>query len=186
MSWILLNSGGRFDYLQPEKSIFTIHDIAQGLSRINRFLGQTLTPLSVAQHSVNVSYLVPADQALAALLHDAAEAFVGDVATPLKQVLGAAWKSLENNVEAEVFKRLGVNPHTPEIKLADLIMLATERRCLFPADDGTPWGCLEGIEPLDMSSGVPYAWKYYRIGGRVDPEEVRRTFLARYFELGGL
>lgn len=185
MTWILLNSGGRFDYLEPEKSVFSMQDIAQGLSRINRFIGQTITPFSVAQHSVNVSYIVPPEQAFAALLHDAAEAFVGDVPSPLKQVLGEAWKRLEDRVEAELFKRLNVNPHTSEIKYADLLMLATERRCLFPADDGTPWECLEGITPLDMSGGVPYAWKYFRIGGRVDPEEARRAFLARYFELGG-
>lgn len=184
MSYIRLNSGGHFDFVHPMSSEFTIKDIALGLSRLNRFLGQTRVPYSVARHSVNVSYLVPPEQSLAGLLHDAAEAFLGDVPTPLKAALGNAFRDLEFRVEAAVFMRLGVTPYTPEIKYADLVLLATEREWLLDNDPGEDWPVLAGIKPLtdeDFSAG----WNKFRIGGQDSPELAYQDFLERFAELTG-
>ncbi|KMQ81062.1 putative hydrolase of HD superfamily [Candidatus Burkholderia pumila] len=80
---ILTVSGNYFDFLTPHESTFDIGDIAHGLSHICRVAGQTSEFYSV----VSVSHLVSHEHALAGLLHDAAEAFIGDVSKPLKRLL---------------------------------------------------------------------------------------------------
>lgn len=183
-NYILLNSGGHFNFNSPMASSFCIKDIAIGLSRLNRFLGQTRAPYSVARHSINVSYLVPPKLALAGLLHDAAEAFLGDVPTPLKGMLGSSFEDLESAVELAVFARLGVNPYHPAVKQADLVMLATEREFLFDSDDGEPWPCLRGIKALS-DEDIKLSWELFRIGGQDSAEKACEDFMARFLELTG-
>lgn len=182
MSWIQLHSGGKFDFESPSRSTWTIPDIAWGLSHINRFNGQTDKPITVAQHSVNVSYLVPPEQALAALFHDAAEAFIGDVTTPMKIALGGRFTVLEQEVEAEIFGKLNLNPYTKEIRHADLICLATERLLLFNKVSSEPWGCLKGISPLH-DSDYSTDWTLFDIGGNTHPAVSYHRFMQRYEEL---
>ena len=182
MSWIQLRSGGKFDFENPEASIWTIPDIAWGLSNIHRFNGQTDKPITVAQHSINVSYLVPAPQALAALFHDAAEAFIGDITTPLKKMLGGKFALLEQSVEAEIFGKLNLNPYTKEIRHADLVCLATERLLLFNKVSDEPWDCLKGIVPLhDADYGND--WELFDTGGNSRPGASYYRFMQRYEEL---
>lgn len=182
MSWIQLHSGGRFDFENPGRSTWVIPDIAWGLSHIFRFNGQTDIPLTVAQHSINVSYLVPPGQALAALFHDAAEAFIGDITTPLKEVLGGGFKVFEEAVEAEIFGKLNLNPYTKSIKYADLVCLATERELLFSTGHKEPWECLKGISPL-QEIDYEHDWTLFDIGGNTHPKVAYHRFMQRYEEL---
>ncbi len=168
---ILTHSGVYFDFLDPKPETVLIEDIAHALSRICRFNGHTRLHYSVAQHSVLVSHLVPPEDALYGLLHDAAEAYIGDVATPLKQLL-PEYKVIERRVETAVLARFGMDLDSmPEsIKRADLRMLATEQRDLLPKHPDV-WACLAGVEPLDY---------------RLKPEtsrQAKRNFLTRYREL---
>ncbi len=64
-----------------------IEDMAHALSQINRFNGQTDYPISVAQHSVNVSLCVKPENALLGLLHDSAEYLIGDIISPVKRLV---------------------------------------------------------------------------------------------------
>lgn len=166
---ILLRSGSYFDLLRPEASTFTILDIAHALSNLCRFTGHTHRFLSVAEHSVYVSQLVPREDTLAGLLHDAAEAFVGDVSRPLKSLL-PEYRVIEDRVSRAVLSRFGLDPVLPDsVGQADRVMLRAEQFYAMRYDDVWP-GLLPEvvIEPQFLP-----------------PEAARFLFLQRYFELTG-
>lgn len=147
MTWILLRSSHPFDLLNPTADMIRPVDIAYALARICRFNGHTREHYSVAEHSIRVSALVPPEHRLSALLHDAAEAYIGDVSSPLKAML-PEYRAIEARIWSAICERFSIPEELPEcVKHADLVMLATERRDLMPWNP-TPWDCLSGIEPL--------------------------------------
>ncbi len=146
---ILTKSGNFFNFLSPHESEFDITDIAHGLSNICRFNGQCSHFYSVAQHSVLASMHITPEFAFDALMHDAAEAFIGDVTSPLKQLL-PEYKIIEHRVEQEISNRFGVSfPLPPQVKEIDLIMVVTEKRDLLPhIIPAGSWECVRNIVPL--------------------------------------
>lgn len=152
MTWILTQSGTRFDLLNPTPDMINIPDIAYALSRICRFNGHTSEHYSVAEHSLRVAALVPREYQLAALLHDAAEAYIGDVSSPLKALL-PEYLEIEQRIWSAICQRFAIAEQLPEcVKRADLIMLATERRDLMPYHSDQ-WECLKGVNPEVASIG---------------------------------
>ena len=146
-SRIGLAGGGFFDFEEPELSEFKISDVAHALGHLCRYAGHSSRFFSVAQHSVIVSRAVPREAALWGLLHDASEAFLGDVCSPLKGLL-PDYRRLEEAVSREVWGRFGlVGPLPACVHEADRRALATERIVLMPQHP-TLWRFLDGVEPL--------------------------------------
>lgn len=98
---ITLADGQPFDFDDVTRFVPTPFVIAHGLSNVCRYGGQCPKPYTVAEHSVHVSYLVPTAYAFEALMHDASEAFLGDVVTPLKRKL-PEYKKLEEELTAYI------------------------------------------------------------------------------------
>jgi 5'-deoxynucleotidase YfbR-like HD superfamily hydrolase len=167
---IMLASGRYFDLEDPDSSEICIEDIAHALAHICRYTGHCRTFYSVAQHSVLVSHVVPREHAYAGLMHDAAEALIGDVAKPLK-VLLPDYQRIEDRIEASLFRRFGLPAKLPQcVKDADRLLLRTEQRDLMGANDHQ-WTFTEGAEPLPEKI-VP-----------LTSPEAKAAFLARYAEL---
>ena len=170
MSWILTASGRHFDYLDPRPEDIHILDIAQGLAAESRYNGHTRGFYSVAQHAWLTSQIVPRERALEALLHDATEAYCKDIPRPLKELL-SDYQAIEARVDLTIRATFGLPlDMTPAVKHADLVLLATERRDLMPAD-ATPWPILASIEALPRKI-VP-----------MQPSRAQSLFLKRYIEL---
>lgn len=167
---ILLSSGNYFDFTNPERSSFTVSDIAHALARICRFTGHCGHFYSVAQHSVLVSRILPPPLQLPGLMHDAHEAFVGDVAAPLKMLL-PDYREIEERCQAAVLERFGITlPLSPDIRDADLVLLSTEKRDLMKRTE-QPWPVESNYRPLEM-----------RITP-MTPAQAERAFLLRFQEL---
>ena len=169
--FITTGSGQHFYFCNSGPDIVYIEDIALALSNLCRFTGHLDEFYSVAQHSVLASYLVPAEFALEALLHDASEAYCNDIAAPLKALL-PDYRGIEKWVEGLISQKFGL-PETmsPEVKRADLIILATERRDLL-IDDDSEWAILRGIQPTDEFTISP-----------LNPRQARKLFMERWYEL---
>ncbi len=143
-----------------------IDDIIHALGNICRFTGHTTGHYSVAQHSCLVAYNLPAHLRLAGLLHDAAEAYVGDVSQPVKLMLDHAsggrennpFRALERNAEDAIAEHFGFDVALfshPLVKEADMRALATEARDIMSnnvSEDGVGneyhW-TLGGVQPYE-------------------------------------
>jgi 5'-deoxynucleotidase YfbR-like HD superfamily hydrolase len=167
---IQTHSGLFFDFLNPQRDQIDIRDIAIALSNVCRFTGHVDAFYSVAQHSVHVSRLVPPEHAFAGLMHDAAEAYIGDVAKPLKLLL-PDYKAIEDRVEAAVFAAFGLPAKLPEcVKRADLVALSTEKRDL-KRHSPQLWDCLGAVRP-DLARILP-----------ASPVQAYWMFMRRFDEL---
>lgn len=158
MTW-LLTSTGREHHLSGGRALMptnvpNIGEIAHSLSMINRFTGHCSRPYSVAEHSILVLDIARTmtddpNVLMAALMHDAHECITGDVASPVKQVLGELWAEFEEMQQARLLAKHNLLRVTLDakdlIKRCDLIALATERRDLMPFDARVhaPWPILD-------------------------------------------
>ena len=134
-AWIQTFSGGKFHLLAPRQDEIHIVDIAHALSNICRFTGHVREFYSVAEHSIHASYLVPAEDAFWALLHDASEAYCADLNRPLKHytAIGPVYKEVEERVMDAICDRFGLSHVEPKsVYDADGLMLYAEKEQLMP------------------------------------------------------
>jgi len=167
---ILTHSGDYFSFSDPGVNYIQIEDIAHALSMICRFNGHVNKFYSVAEHCVLASWHVEKGYEYDALMHDSAEAFIGDIAKPLKMML-PDFKKIEASVEEHLFQIFNVSiPLPKEVKEIDMILLATEQKLLMNNQDS--WFHTHGRKPLDINT-IP-CW---------NPGKAKHMFLKRYDEL---
>jgi uncharacterized protein len=125
--YLITISGRKFWPMDPAVEDVDIHDIAWALSRICRFGGHVNTHYSVATHCTAISYLVPEEDALWALLHDASEAYVGDMVRPLKNSM-EEYREAEERVISVIMRKFGLPDKMPEsVHYADKMILEAEK-----------------------------------------------------------
>jgi hypothetical protein len=137
--WTQTFTGRQFHTFAPNPDSIAIEDIAHALSLQCRFAGHCREHYSVAEHSVRVALTLKGIQMqLCGLLHDAAEAYLVDLPSPIKAKM-RDYQNVEFAVQQVISKRYTVPLSLPEeVKQADLILLATEKRDLM-AKEPAPW-----------------------------------------------
>ena len=171
---IVTYTGVEIEPLRPDPALIRIEDIAHALSNNCRFTGHVREFYSVAQHSVYVSRHVPSEDALEGLLHDASEAYLSDIARPVKMQpeFGAVYKTAEERLERAIAKRFDlVWPWPESVRSADNVLLRTEQRDLMPG-----LRHLEGEEFYCIPETPIKGWS---------PARARTAFLSRYLALEG-
>ena len=155
--WILTYSGHRFSFVYPENNVYDIKDIAHALAMTCRFGGMTQWHYSVAQHSCHIAeelFRETGDPWLAmdGLMHDAEEAYMGDMKTPLKEMM-PEFQEISKHVDYEIrkmFRCFGV-PHEmqPRTKEYDTRILLDEKIYLLP-QNGIAWDIEKTHSPLGI------------------------------------
>lgn len=170
-------SGVWFDFLNPKPEQINVNDIAHSLSMQCRFVGHSSRFYSVAEHSWHVARMLDGCSLavqLSGLLHDASEAYITDVPSPVKQHLNN-YEDLEDGIQRVIFERYGLEfPMHPAVKLADRAMLSIESHYLLPSR-GNGW---------DM-------WRHYKRAAIQDayrpvgmgPDQAKEVFLDKFTEL---
>ena len=129
--WIQTYTGVCFYPLDPRPEDVRIEDIAHSLSMQCRFNGHCKWFYSVAEHSCNVSRMVPPEHALQGLMHDAAEAYLCDIPKPIKNDI-PSYKIYEAKVEMAIAQKFDLRyPWNQEVKKADNRMLMEEAHAMM-------------------------------------------------------
>lgn len=168
--WLQSFTGRAVFPLDITSEMIAIEDIAHSLSMQCRYNGHTREFYSVAEHCVHMSYVVPEEDALWALLHDGTEAYVGDLIRPVKQHLELFYK-IENEIMIRIVDKYGLGSYEmpASVKEMDNHIIENERRALLTPSP-LPWTAHgEPIEDL-----VIEAWL---------PERAKRIYLERFLEL---
>ncbi len=144
-------TGRSFYPLAPRVEDIDPDDIAHALSMLCRYGGHTRHFYSVAEHCVLMSLAVPAEHALWALLHDATEAYLIDLITPLKQQM-PEYRAAEARLMLAICERFRLPPYWPrKVKDADFRILLDERAALLPPSP-QPWDPkIEAAQPLGVT-----------------------------------
>lgn len=170
--WMQTTSGIRVNLLDPQPDDFVLEDICTSLERLNRFVGHgTSTPWSVAKHSCFVGWLTAYDPEghefdlgdrdkliLTGLLHDAEEAFIGDLSSPVKQAIRhlsgdnqPTWSGadeLASRIRRAIGRKFDLFDPIPKVvKNADLKALAYEAEFTFGEGTAESWGLGHLLDP---------------------------------------
>jgi len=165
-------TGRTINPLDPDPGSIFIDDIAHSLANQCRFTGHTRNFYSVAQHCVLVADVVQDETLkLTALLHDASEAYLSDIARPVKMMpkFGDLYREYEERLEQAIAKNFGLEwPWPKEIKEADNILLRAEQIDLM-------FGIFRHEAPEYGKKIIPwpptearaqFMWAYKRYGGK--------------------
>lgn len=170
-------SGGTIAPHRPTAGDIAIEDIAHALSMLCRFGGHVRTFYSVAQHSVLASRCVPREDALWALLHDASEAYLVDVPTPVKTLAALnGYRAIEALLQKTIYQTFGLMGNEPDsVRQADQALVLLEADTLLTGGAGAAFDEIRQTVPPAEVRIVP-----------VEPAVAERAFLKRFHELKGM
>lgn len=172
-AWIQTAGGGVFHILDPRQNEIHITDIAHALSMMCRFTGHVRKFYSVAEHCVHASRIVPAEDALWALLHDASEAYIADLNRPLKHftAVGETYMAVETTIMNAICTKFRLSYTQPKsVHDADTAMLYAEKDQLMPPVEWeTKWGTSQASAKVETR-----CWA---------PDVAKAVFLNRFYEL---
>jgi uncharacterized protein len=151
--------------LRPED--IDIQDIAHALACCNRFAGHAREPISVAQHSVYVSRLCgPQGHGLQGLLHDASEAYLGDVTKWLKATPEfEGYRRAEHHAQQLVYRKFGCPAQEPlVVEWADRVMIRIEWEQSFQnfTIDHPSYPSLTDAERQSVGNWGVWSWREAR------------------------
>lgn len=177
-------SGKALCFHEPSEDSINLYDIVTGLSQICRWNGQCKTFYNIAQHSINVYKIAKTmgwsvQVQLYCLLHDAAEAYIGDFSRPLKAFLPQI-RDIEFKILRKIFKKLGISePNTNQwsvVKFCDDLILNYEATLLMPCKVWTPDESLvKENENIIQKSQLKV--------GYTDPLNTQAEFISIFIEL---
>lgn len=172
-STIKVAAGHYLDLEAPSVPDVDITSIAAALSKICRFGGHCPKFYSVAEHCVLASRLT-ATHPLEVLLHDAAEAYVGDMVKPLKNLIGESFINVERRIDQAIVDRFGLRDDAVthgEIKRCDYLMLKAEKTAFWPLD-AEQWVGFKDLPLVDVGFGF------------LSPIQAESEFLVAAHQLG--
>lgn len=147
--WMQTYTGRAFYPMAAKVDDIDPLDIGHALSLLCRYGGHVSRYYSVAEHCVLMSRAVAPENQLWALLHDATEAYLGDMIRPLKLAL-PAYREAEDRLMAVICDRFGLaHECPPEVKHADRRILRDERDALM-APPPLPWAFIENVSALGV------------------------------------
>jgi len=181
--WIQTFSNRRFHPIDPRPEEVFIEDIAHSLSQQCRFTGHSQKFYCVSEHSVRVSWEIGRignfKDCLWGLLHDASEAYLCDLSRPIKHhsALGAEYRKIEDRLMAVIAERFGLPlPEPPVVKVADNILLMTEKRDIMGPMEWEHSKCFVDLSEVKPLGEVIEPW---------DCARAERLFMIRFRALGG-
>jgi len=171
-SWIQTYTGRRFYPFSPSVYDVDIKDIAHALSNQCRYAGHCRRFYSVAEHSILMAEKAPMALKLPALLHDAGEAYLTDVPSPIKRFM-PEFKRVEDEIEQVVYKRFGMAfPLSPEVKRLD-VRIRKDEASQAMGGEAVLWD----TDRADAAEPLGVALRFY------SPAEAEAAFLALFYSL---
>jgi uncharacterized protein len=178
MSWITTASNKHLDYLYPHPNDITIEDIASGLSNIPRWAGQIKRFYSVAEHCIIMdnAYCGSVENPdpevrRAILLHDATEAYMGDIARPLKAQL-PEYRRIEKRLDIIIKLKFGISTN---LEIQEIVYTFDERALKSEAlarGGDINWLSDEKYKDVEV---IPFFVIHY-----YHPEDIKTVFLERW------
>lgn len=178
-AYIATVTGKKFFLLEPRLEDIDIIDIAHALSLQCRWTGHCRYHYSVAQHSYYCSFLGPDNEAFDRLMHDAPEAYIGDLNRPLKHYTeaGVAYRRQEAIIQKAIAERFGFSVIEPKsVKVADNLMLYAEKKQImgYTFDEAQD---ADGIVRIANEEAAPIQIEQWT------PGQAKTMFLTRFEEL---
>lgn len=182
----------RFELDSDSPDDVTLDDVVYGLVHTSRFNGHTSRPVCVAEHSLRVEKLLERQGAhplvrMHGLLHDAAEAYVGDIPTPVKKMIGPRLRHLESRIFYRIWRALVDPDAKPQDIFEPAVIHAADREAFYIEASVV----CTGLEPWDEESAcmLPWARDYVRDDPKIMsrdqlPSGVRAAgFIHKYEQL---